>query len=174
MVSGPPGAGKSTVARRLAERSEPSALVAGDAFFAFLARGAIPPWLPAADEQNAVVVEAAAAAAGRLAAGGLATVYDGVLGPWFLGAFATATGLGTLDYVVLLPSAERCVRQVRHRRDHDFRDEPATRSMHEQFVAAGLDERFVVHEPPDDPDAVAGLVQRRVEEGLLRYEVAGD
>ena len=40
VVTGPPGAGKSTVARALADSFEPSVLVAGDAFFAFLARGA--------------------------------------------------------------------------------------------------------------------------------------
>jgi len=43
VITGPPGAGKSTVARILAERVEPSVLVEGDSFFAFLARGAIPP-----------------------------------------------------------------------------------------------------------------------------------
>ena len=46
VVTGPPGAGKSTVAARLVERRSPSALVEGDAFFAFLRRGRIDPWLP--------------------------------------------------------------------------------------------------------------------------------
>jgi energy-coupling factor transporter ATP-binding protein EcfA2 len=45
VVTGPPGAGKSTVARILAHRFERSALVEGDSFFTFLVRGAIPPWL---------------------------------------------------------------------------------------------------------------------------------
>ena len=52
MVSGPPGAGKSTVAKALADAYEPSALVVGDDFFAFLARGRLDPWLPDADAQN--------------------------------------------------------------------------------------------------------------------------
>ncbi|HEV6952732.1 MAG TPA: hypothetical protein VKY86_05715 [Promicromonospora sp.] len=60
LVTGPPGSGRSTVTAALAELWEPSVLVEGDAFFAFLRRGAISPWLPG-------VVEAirAAVASGR-------------------------------------------------------------------------------------------------------------
>jgi cytidylate kinase len=53
IVTGPPGAGKSTVARALATRFDRSALVEGDAFFAFVASGAIPPWLPESQDQFA-------------------------------------------------------------------------------------------------------------------------
>lgn len=91
LVTGPPGAGKSTLARLMADRFEPSALVEGDTFFAFLARGANLPWLPESTRQNEIATEAAASAAGRYASGGYATVYDGVVGPWFLPTFATST-----------------------------------------------------------------------------------
>jgi dephospho-CoA kinase len=67
VVTGPPGAGKSAVTRVLADRFEPSVVVEGDAFFAFLARGAVPPWLPESNAQNEIVAEAAASAAGRYA-----------------------------------------------------------------------------------------------------------
>jgi hypothetical protein len=56
------------------------------------------------NDQNDIVIQAAAAAAGRYASGGYMTVYDGVVGPWFLPTFAIATGLVCLDYLVLLPS----------------------------------------------------------------------
>ena len=46
IVTGPPGAGKSTVAKLLAASMPRSVLVQGDAFFGFLANGAIDPWLP--------------------------------------------------------------------------------------------------------------------------------
>src|SRR5918997_6739645 len=125
IVTGPPGAGKSTVAAPLADGVEPSVLMAGDDFFAFLPRGAIPPWRPGSDAQNETVTEAAGAAAGRFAAGGLATIYDGVVGPWFLPTFAAATGLDRLDYMILLPSVERCLERVATRIGHGFSDEPA-------------------------------------------------
>lgn len=134
VVTGPPGAGKSTVARVLAERFDPSVLVEGDAFFAFLARGAIPPWLPESNEQNEIVTTAAASAAGRYSAGGYTTVYDGVVGPWFLPTFVAATGLNRLDYVVLQPSVERCLDRVAtrgtrlHRRTRDTQDAPRVRA----------------------------------------------
>lgn len=83
VVTGPPGAGKSTVARILASAATRSALVEGDAFFGFLASGAVEPWLPDSNEQNRVVTEAAASAAGVFARSGYTTLYDGVVGPWF-------------------------------------------------------------------------------------------
>jgi hypothetical protein len=101
VVTGPPGAGKSTVARILADHTRRSVLVSGDSFFGFLANGAIEPWRAEANEQNDVVIQAAASAAGIYASGGYATFFDGVVGPWFLPTFFAATGLKRLDYVVL-------------------------------------------------------------------------
>jgi cytidylate kinase len=153
VVTGPPGAGKSTVARALAGRVGPSSvLVAGDAFFAFLANGAVDPWRPESHVQNTVVTEAAAQAAGRFA-GDYDTVYDGVLGPWFLATFAAAAGLDALDYVILSPSADTCVARIRSRAGHTFSDESAARHLHEQFRSARIDARHVL--ATDDMDAGA-------------------
>lgn len=93
IVTGPPGSGKSTVARLLADRLDRSALIEGDAFFAFLAAGAIEPWLPESHEQNAVVTGAAAMTTAEFVRGGYDVVYDGVMGPWFLDEFADAMQL---------------------------------------------------------------------------------
>jgi hypothetical protein len=156
------------VARLLADRFERSVLVEGDAFFAFLARGAIEPWLPAAREQNEVVVQAAARAAGRYAGGGYETVFDGMIGPWFLPTFAEATGLDCVDYVVLMPSFDRCWERVRTREGHGFTDEAATRKMHREFAGAEVEHRHLLIDPPDRPEAVADLVvAARASESLL-------
>ena len=172
IVTGPPGAGKSTVARALAARFERSALVEGDAFFAFVASGAIPPWLPESHEQNDVVTRAAAVATGQFVTGGYTVVYDGVMGPWFLPTFAAATGLGSLHYVILLPSVERCVERVATRDGHGFTDEAATRHMHDQFARAEIDARHVVHEPPDRVDQVADLILEGFERGSFEHHGA--
>jgi gluconate kinase len=169
VVTGPPGAGKSTVARALADSFERSVLVAGDAFFAFLARGAIAPWLPAAHGQNEVVIRAAAAATGRFVAGGYLTVYDGVLGPWFLADFAAEAALDHLHYVILLPSVERCVDQVANRVGHGFTDEEATRHMYRQFAQADIDQQHVLADLPASPTETAAEIARRVQAGTLLY-----
>lgn len=159
VVTGPPGAGKSTVARLMAERADRSVLVEGDAFFAFLARGAIEPWLPESRDQNEVVTRAAASAAGEYARGGYATVYDGIVGPWFLPTFAAATRLERLDYVVLLPPVDECLRRVDTRLDHGFRDADATRKMYDEFSRAAVERRHVLTDLPSDPSAVSDLVE---------------
>jgi gluconate kinase len=148
VVSGPPGAGKSTVARLLAGQFERSVLVEGDAFFGFLARGAIEPWLSAANDQNDVVIQAAAAAAGRFAAGGFVTVYEGVVGPWFLDRFVQLADLPEVHYAILMPSLDQCLDRVTSRTGHGFTDQAATRHMYQQFADAVIDQRHVFANAP--------------------------
>jgi cytidylate kinase len=169
LVTGPPGAGKSTVAGILAGRFERSVLITGDSFFHFLARGAVEPWRFEANTQNEVVTRAAAAATGRFVEGGYEVVYDGVVGPWFLPTFLAATGLVELNYAVLLPSLERCARGVVTRRDHGFRDEAATAHMHREFSGAQIDERHVLRDLPDGAELVADLIEERLGTGSLLY-----
>lgn len=166
---GPPGAGKSTVAALVADRFEHSVLVAGDLFFGFVRQGYVDPWLPEAHDQNTVVTEASAAATARYVAGGFDTVYDGVVGAWFLSTFAAMTGVDRFDYVVLLPSVEVCVDRVATRSGHGFTSEPATRKMHQEFAAADVDPRHVLLDPPPTPAAVADEVMAAVEAGSLTY-----
>jgi gluconate kinase len=169
VITGPPGAGKSAVARIVANRFDPSALVEGDVFFSFLARGAIPPWLPESNAQNEIVTQAAAVAAGRYASGGYTTVYDGVVGPWFLSTFVDTCGLASIDYVLLLPDLEQCVDRVATRLDHGFTDEDATRKMHHEFATADIDQRHLIVDPPDQVEEAADLIVAAWKRGTLAY-----
>lgn len=167
VVTGPPGAGKSTVTRALSSLFEPSALVAGDQFFAFIDRGYIAPWTAAAHRQNETVIQAAAAAAGRLATGGYTVVYDGVIGPWFLEVFGTAAGLASLHYAILLPPEALCAERVQQRAGHGFRDLGAARHMYREFASASVHSRHVFA-GPEDAAALACRLRDRVHDGSLR------
>ena len=171
VVTGPPGAGKSTVARVLVELYDPSALVLGDEFFGFLGRGAVPPWLSRAQAQNGAVIEAAGAASGRLAKH-CHVVYDGVLGPWFLPAFIEAAGRRSLHYVTLLPPLQVCLDRVRTREDHGFTDLPAAEGMWYQFARAVLEPRHVLSYSDSTPADIADAIADRVRTGRLRYSRA--
>ncbi len=170
VVTGPPGAGKSTVAALVAESFPVAALVPGDAFFAFWSRGFVDPWLPEADEQNTTVLRAAGACVGAYSRGGCQVVYDGVLGPWLLPAFLDATGLPAVSYVVLLPPVDVCLARVAARSGHPFTDQDAARHMYDQFAQAAVHERHVVRAAGPDAGTVAAAVRARVDSGEARHE----
>lgn len=168
IVTGPPGAGKSTVARLLADSTPRSVLVVGDAFFGFLASGAIDPWLPESHQQNTVVTRAAGKATGEFVAGGFAVVYDGVVGPWFVDTFTEMAGVDEVDYAVLLPTVEVCQQRVAARRGHGFTDLPATASMHRQFSEAEIERRHLITEFGQAPVEIADSIQQARSTGTLR------
>jgi cytidylate kinase len=171
LVTGPPGAGKSAVAQVLARTAEHSVLIEGDAFFDLVTSGAIEPWLTESNDQNTVVTRAAACAAGAFVSGGYTTVYDGVVGPWFLPTFGAATGLDQLDYVIILPPVEVCVRRVATRRGHGFTDQGATRKMHAEFDSPSVAERHVLTDPPEDVAAVAALIESARRAGAATHAI---
>jgi cytidylate kinase len=171
VVTGPPGAGKSTVAALVADGLPRSVLIEGDAFMAFIRQGAIEPWLPESHAQNEIVVEATALATGRFARD-YPTVFDGVMGPWFLDRFLADTGLDALDYAVLLPDVEVCVDRVFTRVGHGFRDEAAARKMHHEFARCEIDARHVFVNHTTAESAAAEIVERW-ERGQLRFSGAG-
>lgn len=167
VVTGPPGAGKSTVSSALADLPERSMLVRGDAFFDFVAAGFIEPWLAESKEQNEAVTRAAGAATGELAEA-YDTIYDGVLGAWLLPTFLAAARIDEVDYVMLLPDLDACLGRIRTRRHHSFTDQDAGAHMHREFSNATIGRQHVLDTTDLDP---AQTVERIVElraSGALR------
>jgi predicted kinase len=106
VISGPAGAGKSSVARQLARTSahEHAVHLHTDDFYAAIVKGFIDPRRVEAHAQNTVVVEAFTASAKRFALGGFAVVVDGVVGPWFLAPWQALVRDGLdVHYLVLRP-----------------------------------------------------------------------
>ena len=107
IVSGPPGAGKSTVAQRLSQQ------VAGplgmhmhtDDIYTYVTKGFIEPWKPESMAQNITLMAAMAAQAAVCAGRGYEVYVDGLIGPWFLDPWREAAGAHAVDlrYLVLRP-----------------------------------------------------------------------
>lgn len=158
VVTGPPGAGKSTIAARLVERTPHSVLVPGDSFFGFLGDRVIPPWLPEAQAQNEIVLEVAATCAGTFCRSGYASIYDGVVGPWFIERFSGWADVERLRYVVLLPPASVCVDRIRNRPDHGFDVEAVALQLHAEFVAASAGSSNVLDTAGTEPSALVDVI----------------
>ena len=169
VITGPPGSGKSTLSKALATKLTPSTLVSGDAFFAFLHSGAVDPWLEEAAAQNKTVIEAAAAAVGRLARR-FRVVYDGVLGPWYLPSFLDQSGLQSLHYAVLLPPLTVCLDRVTERRNHGFTDLDATQHMWQDFKRS-IDDGFERHviDTLEDPSELVRMLAERMDDRTISY-----
>src|SRR5689334_1125692 len=80
VLTGPPGAGKTTVARVLADRLTPSVHLHTDDFWHYIRQGWIAPYLPEAHRQNQVVINVVVQAAFGFAQGGYHVIVDGIVG----------------------------------------------------------------------------------------------
>jgi hypothetical protein len=143
VITGPPGAGKSTVARALAARLDRAVLVRGDDMLGCVVSGFVEPWLPAADHQNRTSLAATAAIAREYAVGGYGVIVDAVLGPWHLDAFLFTLGL-RCGYVVLRPDRATTVARAVGRGPGSLTDAEAVGFMWEQFADLGHHEQHVV------------------------------
>lgn len=171
IVTGPPGAGKSTVAPLVADGSGSSVLIPADWFFSLWHRGAIDPWLPEAQPQTSVAFEAATATAGTFARANCHVVFDGFVPPHALGGFAAVAG--TLHYVVLLPPEKTCVARVAARSSHGFTSEEATRAMYHDFTKAAVPGRHLITDTDKTPEQLAKRIVADVTAGSLLWPANG-
>jgi cytidylate kinase len=170
ILSGPPGAGKTRVARLLADSAEPSVHLNGDLLMLSIRRGFVLPWLDGAGEQNRTVITAVATAASSFARGGYFVVVDFLIGPWFLDVFRApliAVHI-PVHYVILRPPLDLALKRAQSRTGNALTDEGPIRQMWHAFEDVGPYESHVLDPAELAPEAVAALVWTQANEGRFR------
>jgi predicted kinase len=172
IVTGSPGAGKTTVSRALALKSVRGVHVEGDAFYRFVP-DLIAPTLPESREQNATIIRAIMRAAAAYAAGGYQVVVDGIFGPWFLTLVADelAAAGARADYVILRLDEERAVRRAGARAAYPG-DAAMVRQMNAAFAAVGDHERHVIDVDDRTANDIADEIADRRARGEFRLDLA--
>lgn len=170
VVSGPPGAGKSTVSAGLAARCERGVLLRGDDLWVAIKSGFVEPWRPEAAHQNTVVIDAMGAAAARFADGGYTVVLDGLVGPWYLEQLVDGirpAGV-TTHYVVLRPDEEIAVERATGREDGAFPDPEPVRRMYREFTHLGALESHVVDTTGIEGADAVEILEAGIDAGRFR------
>ncbi len=132
IVTGSPGAGKTTLSQRASKTSPRGLHIPADVFYTFPAHP-ISPILREAHEQNAAVIAAVSRAAAAFASRSYEVFLDGIFGPWFLPVMAAELGSSGIpvEYVVLQVSLEQAVRRATSRAQPGA--EAMVRHMHAAF-----------------------------------------
>jgi len=169
VITGPPGAGKSTVSRIVADSFETSVLLIGDEFHHFIRRGYVSPWLPESERQNEVVIDSTAAAAVSYAMGGYLVVVDGIIGHWFLERWlAHVPDELPVSYIILRPSKDVAVRRATERAgERDLISSGPVVLMHDVFTERGGFDDHVLDSSEMTAEATATAILKLVDEGRL-------
>lgn len=164
IVTGPPGAGKTTLSHDMAQQSVvPAVHLHADDFWQSIKSGYIAPYDPQADRQNGVVMAALAQCAQAYAAGGYWVFVDGIIGPWFADIF----GALSLDvhYLVLRPSLAECVQRCQDRKPGALSDPQVIGALYRQFERIGAYENYVLETVDLAPEEIKSRIRNAVDSG---------
>jgi energy-coupling factor transporter ATP-binding protein EcfA2 len=169
VLTGPPGAGKSTVAGLLSDELTPSVHLHSDDFWACIRRGGVAPYLPEARRQNEVVMSVLVACAFGYAAGGYQVVVDGIVGPWFVGLFGdeAAARKITTQYVVLRPDRDTTLARAVGRGAGALTDPTPVLHMYGQFGDLGTFDGHVLDSSRMSPAQTVRAVLDGLAEGTF-------
>jgi cytidylate kinase len=171
IVTGAPGTGKTTVARRLAHARPRGLHLPADPFFEFPAHP-ISPYRPEAREQNVDLMIVLARTAAAFASRGYDVFLEGIFGPWFLPVLARELQSSgrPVDYVVLRAPLDTVVGRVRAREGSSR--ERVVRQMHAAFADLGEYAGHAVDTGEATPEEVVAAVWRGQADGVFTLDTA--
>jgi adenylate kinase family enzyme len=164
LLSGPVGAGKSTVAKELlALTSHPIAYIEGDAFWSFFARSGE---MHGPARNFKVIMTSMIAAALPYARAEYETIVDFSVPPWFLEtAQKVIKERVPLDYVILRPSESVCAARAASRAEGAITDYSRYRELYSDFE---VDERYTLEDVGEGASVIAGRVREGLDAGKFR------
>ncbi len=170
ILTGPPGAGKTTTAAAIVDRFPRAVHLESDRFFQFIRSDYVEPWRPESDDQNRVVMRIVAEAAARYAAAGYFTVIDGIVIPgWFLEPVRDVLRDAghPVALAVLRAPLSVCLARVNGREGGPDADSGAIEQIWQSFADVGGFEPNVLEPADDDVEKVTETLTRHLEDGRL-------
>ncbi|HEX5244907.1 MAG TPA: AAA family ATPase [Tepidisphaeraceae bacterium] len=164
LLSGPVGAGKTTVARELIPLlAEPVAYIEGDTLWAYIARSG----QRSRRENFVVIMRSMTAAALPFARTGFNVLLDFSIPPDFLPTAGKILKEVPFDFVVLRPSQAVCESRAASRAEGRIVDYGPYRDFYALFIGA---ERFTIEDDQADCAALAAHIHDGLDQGLFRVK----
>jgi predicted kinase len=170
ILSGPPGAGKTTTAGLLAAGYGRAVHLEADSFFHFIRAGYVEPWKPASHEQNTAVMNIVGTAAAAYANAGYFTIIDGIISPrWFLEPLSDALQAAghAVAYAVLRAPLAVCTSRAASRDADRLADHTVIEQLWRDFDDLGSLQRHVIDSEDKSAQETAAEVAQRLRDGLL-------
>jgi chloramphenicol 3-O-phosphotransferase len=164
LLSGPVGAGKTTVARELvASATDPVVYIEGDTFWAFIAKSKS---VKSRHKNFKMIMTAMVAAALPYALYGYEVILDFSIPPWFLDTVRKVVKARIpLDYVVLRPDEKVCAARAAARTEGRITNYKPYKELYADFDEV---QRHIIYDNTGEAAVIAEHIREGLNEGMFR------